>query len=233
MIKETIGNATLYLGDCLPIMAQFKNLELDAVVTDPPYGIGASNDLRANTKYGKSLARCNSYGFKEWDNKSLGLKYFIQMKRIAEYQIIFGGNYFNLGETSCYLVWDKKNGDNGYADCELAWTNLKQAVRMISYRWHGMLQENMKDKEIRVHPTQKPVKVIEWCIEQIKLKPDSTIIDPFMGSGTTGVACHNLGHKFIGVEQDEEYFDIACKRIEQAQRQANLFEPEQLYASQF
>lgn len=218
--KEEIGNATLYLGDCLPIMAQFKNKELDAVVTDPPYGIGES---AGKNKSRSKLAVARDFGNKDWDNKTPSLKYFIQIKRIAIYQIIFGGNYFPVDPSPCWLVWDKVNGESDFADCELAWTNLKKAVRRIKYRWAGMLQENMKNKEERVHPTQKPAKVMEWCIEQIGLKPNSQIIDPFMGSGTTGVACHNLGHRFIGVEQDEEYFDIACKRIEHAQRQLKLF----------
>ncbi len=218
--KEVIGNATLYLGDCLYVMAQFKNKELDAVVTDPPYGKKeAGKDRRGKSERARN---CHFFANKGWDKAAPKPKYFIQIKRIAEYQIIFGGIHFNLGETSCYLVWDKVNS-GGFADCELAWTNLKQVVRLIRYRWNGMIQENMKDRVVRVHPTQKPVKVMEWCIEQIKLKPDSTIIDPFMGSGTTGIACHRLGHKFIGVEQDEEYFDIACKRIERAHRQLNLF----------
>ena len=222
--KEIIGDATLYLGDCLPVMEAMKDKEIDAVVTDPPYGIGEAagkNISRAN------LALPTDYGNKEWDNKPPDSRYFIQIKRVAEYQIIFGGNYFNLGETSCYLIWNKKNGNSDFADCELAWTNLKQAVRMFTWQWHGMIRQGEMDKvknyTPRVHPTQKPVRLIEWCIERIKLKPESTIIDPFMGSGTTGIACHRLGHKFIGVEQEEEYFDIACKRIEQAQRQANLF----------
>ena len=226
MIKETIGNAVLYQGDCLEVMAQFKNKELDAVVTDPPYGIGVTDK---ETVGGKHLAEPMRFKLSEWDSTVPSLKYFIQIKRISNWQVIFGGNYFELDASPCWLVWDKKNSGN-FADCELAWTNLKQAVRLIRYRWNGMLQENMKYKEKRVHPTQKPVKVIEWCIEQIKLKANSIIIDPFMGSGTTGIACHNLGHRFIGVEQDPDYFDIACNRIEKAQRQANLFEPEQMVA---
>lgn len=232
MIKEIIGNAVLYQGDCLEVMEQFEDKELDAVVTDPPYGIriiktGKIGDENMH-RGPKGLIKGASTIFKksDWDNSIPDIKYFLQIKRIADYQIIFGGNYFNLGPTSCFLVWDKKNGASPLSDCELAWTNLKQAVRKIEWLSCGMFRQgemNRKTYTPRVHPTQKPVKVMEWCIEQIKLKPESTIIDPFMGSGTTGVACHNLGHRFIGVEQDAEYFDIACKRIETAQRQLNLF----------
>ena len=221
MRKEIIGNATLYLGDCLEVLSNFETKEVDAIITDPPYGIGEAA--------GKNLSRGNwadptDYGNKSWDNKIPNQRIFTQIKRSSCKLAIFGGNYFpNLAPSSCWLVWDKCNGSSDFADCELVYTNLKKAVRKLKYRWQGMLQENMKDKEIRVHPTQKPIKVMEWVIDQCDLKPDSLIVDPFMGSGTTGVAAHNMGHRFIGVEKEPDYFDIACKRIEQAQRQGILF----------
>lgn len=143
------------------------------------------------------------------------------MQDKSQHQIIFGGNYFALPPTSCVLVWDKDNGANDFADCELAWTNLKKAVRMKKWTWHGMRQENMSRKEERVHPTQKPTGIMEWAISQA---PDDvvTICDPFMGSGTTGVAAMNLEKRFIGIERERKYFDIACERISQAQAQGRL-----------
>jgi site-specific DNA-methyltransferase (adenine-specific)/modification methylase len=119
-------------------------------------------------------------------------------------------------------VWDKENGNNGYADCELAWTNLDAAVRRFRWRWAGMLQENMTDKEPREHPTQKPVALMAWCITQAGTP--RTVLDGFMGSGTTGVAAVRMGCTFTGIERDQRYFDIACRRIEDAQRQSQLFE---------
>lgn len=218
--KEIIGNATLYLGDCLPIMEGMKENEVDAVVTDPPYGLGEA--AGKNESRGK-LAKATMFTSKAWDNSTPNSDIFTHVKRISCYQVIFGGNYFDLEPTSCWLVWDKVNGDSDFADCELAWTNLKKAVRLIKYRWAGMLQQDMKNKEERVHPTQKPIPVMVWCIGHLPIEEDSLILDPFMGSGTTGIAAHKTGHRFIGIEQDEDYFNIACKRIEQAQKQGNLF----------
>jgi len=135
-------------------------------------------------------------------------------------QIIFGGNYFDLPPTSCFLVWDKDNtGD--FADAELAWTNLKKAVRLKKWRWNGMLQENMKQKETREHPTQKPVPIMEWCLTHAK--EAKTVFDPFMGSGTTGVAAVKMGKIFTGIEREPKYFDIACRRIEEATKQNDMF----------
>lgn len=216
-----IGNATLYLGDCREILPTLP--KVDAVITDPPYGIGADKNLRANQQHGKAVAPSKDYGVGNWDSLPAPKLIFDWILSQPGEFIIWGGNYFNLPPQPCWLVWDKDNGDNGYADCELAWTNLERAVRKFRWRWMGMLQEQAGDrKQEREHPTQKPIQLMEWCI---KLCDDpETILDPFMGSGTTGVACMNLGCKFIGVEISSVYFDIACRRIEDAQRQARLFQ---------
>jgi site-specific DNA-methyltransferase (adenine-specific)/modification methylase len=120
------------------------------------------------------------------------------------------------------LIWDKQNtGD--FADCELAWTNLPKAVRIFRHLWNGMIRAGEEKGQQRVHPTQKPIAVMQWCIEQAGMP--ETILDPFMGSGTTGVAAVRLGRKFIGIEREPRYFDIAIERITNAQRQESLFEP--------
>ena len=214
--KKIIDDAILYFGDCLEVMRGMPSKSVDAIVTDPPYGIGES--LGKNKSRGK-LAIAKDYGFKKWDARPPQLECFQEMNRVAKWQIIFGGNYFPVQPSSCWLVWDKKNGATDFADCELAWTNLKKSVRKIEWRWQGMLRSG---SDVRVHPTQKPLKVMAWCIEQL---PDecNTIFDPFMGSGTTGVACSELGKKFIGVELDGEYFEIAGKRIRLAHQQLKLF----------
>jgi site-specific DNA-methyltransferase (adenine-specific)/modification methylase len=218
MRKEIIGDCELYLGDCLEVMPTIENV--DAVVTDPPYGIGE------NSKKNKSrggLAKPNDYGDYDWDNVSVEnlYRHITSARSRSKYQIIFGGNYYDLPPTSCWLVWDKLNGNNDFADCELAWTNLKQAVRVKRHLWNGMLRAGEERNVKRVHPTQKPIEVMRWCIEQIPAC--QTILDPFMGSGTTGVACVKLGRKFIGIELEEKYFDIACKRIEDAYKQPDMF----------
>lgn len=214
--KVIIGNAELYCGDCAVILPQLDNVDL--ILTDPPYGI---NEAAGKNKSRTKAAAAKDYGNDTWDSKPPSRWLFDLMREKSKNQIIFGGNYFELPPTKCFLVWDKDNtGD--FADCELAWTNLNKAVRIKKWRWNGMLQENMKKKELREHPTQKPSAIIEWAIS---LAPTETcsILDPFMGSGTTGVACHKMGKRFIGIERERKYFDIACRRIEDAQKQEDLF----------
>ena len=215
MREEIIGDARLILGDCREVLSTLSGV--DAVVTDPPYGIGES---RSGNGTRSALAISRDYGEAAWDDRPIDDSLLVLVRSVSPLQIIFGGNYYPLPPSSCWLVWDKLNGENDFADCELAWTNLRGAVRRIQYRWHGMIRQNNEPRGD--HPTQKPVGVMTWCIEQL---PDGceTILDPFMGSGTTGVACARLGRKFIGIEIEPKYFDIACRRIEQAQCQKDLF----------
>ena len=215
--KVVIGEQTLYWGDSTEVL---PIIEFDAIITDPPYGIGADKNLRANKKQGKAAAPSKDYGKKEWDNVAPDLAAIVSVDVPS---IIWGGNYFVLPPQKCWLVWDKENGNNGYADCELAWTNLDKAVRLIKWKWQGMLQKYMgHKKEVRVHPTQKPVGVMEWCITHLP-KEVVTILDPYMGSGTTLVACAKMGRKGIGIELDEEYFNIACERVREAYRSPDMF----------
>lgn len=224
MQSETIGDCTLYLGDCTVILPQLQDFDL--ILTDPPYGIGADK--------GGGMSNCGEVKKYEgnWDSKPPPFWLFLLMVNKGTNSIFWGGNYFGLPPSSCWLVWDKDNGKNPFADCELAWTNLEKAVRMIKHTWHGMRQQNMKQKEKRVHPTQKPVPVMEWCLTHA---PDAkTVCDPFMGSGTTGVACARKGLHFVGIEREAKYFEIACERITEAYRtRPRLFEtakkkPEQM-----
>jgi site-specific DNA-methyltransferase (adenine-specific)/modification methylase len=213
---ERIGNATLYLGDCLEILPTLP--KVDAVITDPPYGIGEAAGKNASRG---NIAVAKDFGVAEWDNETAEEAVALAIS-LATYSIVFGGNFYTLPPTSCWLVWDKMNGNNDFADCELAWTNIPKAVRRLRYLWNGMLKAA---GELRGdHPTQKPVGVMAWCLQQLP-ESASTILDPFMGSGTTGVACAQLGRKFIGIEIEPKYFDIACRRIEQAYAQGKLFEP--------
>jgi len=216
-MKVEIGNATLYLGDCADVLSTIE--KVDAVITDPPYGINENSKKVASRG---NMAKPKDYGDFDWD-KSPPPDELIELIRIkGKYQAFFGGNYFTLPPTSCWLVWDKLNGDNDFADCELAWTNWPKAVRRLQWRWNGMIRQG---NEERYHPTQKPLEVMKWVIE---LCPKSdTILDPFMGSGTTGVGAIQMGKKFIGIEREKQYFDIACKRIEQAISQPQLFAHEQ------
>jgi site-specific DNA-methyltransferase (adenine-specific)/modification methylase len=199
--KEQIADATMYLGDCLEILPTLP--KVDAVITDPPYGLGiAANPVRQ--KHDKS----------DWDAATPDAALFDALREMSESQVIWGGNYFPLPPHQMFLVWDKvQPEDFSLAMCEQAWTNVKRPAKLfrMSVRAYGDRQ----------HPTQKPVELIEWCIKHVG--SPALVLDPFMGSGTTGVACANLGRKFIGIEIEPKYFDIACERIDNAYRQQRMF----------
>lgn len=213
--KVIIGNAELYCGDCMEILPTLP--KVDAVITDPPYGINENHKKIASRV---KLAAPIDYGEVNWDKKPITKELVDLCVSKGDASIIWGGNYFEVSPSSKWLVWDKINGESDFADCELAWTNIKGAVRQFRHMWNGMLRDSEKETQ-RVHPTQKPIVLMQWCIQQAGMP--ETVLDPFMGSGTTGVACMNLDRKFIGIELEPKYFDIACKRIERAQQQLKLF----------
>ena len=206
-----IGDATLYLGDGLDILPTLG--KVDAVVTDPPYGIGINRSNRLSVSRG--------FGGETWDEQPANMSWLLPMGVPA---IVWGGNYFDLPATRAPLVWDKANAGRDFADFEMAWTNLDMVARRIVMR--PMNMDGGKQ-----HPTQKPVRVMRWCLDFI---PDARIIiDPYMGSGSTGVACAHKGLTFIGIEREPSYFGIACERIQKAYDQPDLFieqtkKPEQL-----
>lgn len=215
----TIGRATLYLGDCQDILPTLPRVDL--VCTDPPYGIRADRNMAkaGGTVVGEGHRRVakREYEATDWD-RPVDAQTLAAVRAGGRWQIIFGGNYYDCPASTCWLVWDKEVNGN-FADCELAWTNLPKAVRRIRHLWNGFAREG---NEVRFdHPTQKPLAVMKWAIGHA---PHSeTILDPFMGSGTTGVAAVQMGRDFIGIEREPRYFDIACKRIDDAQRQKDLF----------
>lgn len=214
----------VYNCDCLELMREMvkQGIVVDWLITDPPYGIG--EDGKSNHSRSK-LAKSKEYTPKEWDKKRISKEYFELMKKVSKNQIIFGGNYYTdyLPPSSCWIVWDKQNGDNDFADCELAWCSLNKAVRKFEYRWAGMLQGNMRNKEIRIHPTQKPLPLLTWILNNYTKQGD-LIFDPFMGSFTTAVACHKLQRRFIGAELDKEYFDKGYERLNKVKAQISFFD---------
>jgi DNA modification methylase len=219
MTQITIGNATLYHGDCREILPTLGRV--DAVLADPPYGIKVDREMasKSGTRYGKAMAAKSHYEASGWDDVAMSPDIAETLRAMSEHQILWGGNYYGLPASRCWLVWDKQvNG--AFADCELAWTNLDKPVRKFSWMWNGMLRQG--DEARNGHPTQKPLRLMEWCLSFL---PDAkTILDPYMGSGTTGVACANFGRHFTGIEIERKYFDIACERIEAAHSQSRLFD---------
>ena len=214
---ERIGDATLYLGDCREILPTLG--KVDAVVTDPPYGIDYGKRMKGkgDGNGGLDANRWKDYGSFTWDESRPSRETFDAIRSAAPKQIIWGGNYFTdyLPPTMQWLVWDKCQRDFSLADFEVAWSSQSAASRIFDYSRPEALRDG------REHPTQKPVALMEWCLGFL---PNArTILDPFMGSGTTGVACAKLDRAFIGIEREPTYFDIACRRIEEAYKQPRLF----------
>lgn len=200
----TIGRATLYLGDCRDIVRELGGF--DALVSDPPYGIGITRSNR--------LAVSRGMGGKSWDDETPTAEFLAEISGKCEQSILWGGNYFQLPPARCVLVWDKQNDGRDFADLEMAWTNIDAVARIFRLRPMGM-------DDGKVHPTQKPIRLMKWCLG--KLDAPQTILDPYMGSGSTGCAAVAMGMSFTGIERDPDYFRIACKRIEDAQRQGDFF----------
>ena len=203
--EETIGDCRLINADCMEVLETLG--KMDAVVTDPPYGINyAANPIVGKGKKSSNHAR------KSWDMRAPDVGAFVER---ATWAIVWGGNYFHLPPTRCWLSWFKPDAPPSLGNFELAWTNLDRTTRQLSV---SIAETNAE----RVgHPTQKPLKLIQWCLGF--LPEVRSITDPFMGSGTTGVACAKAGLAFVGMESDPDYFDIACRRIEQAYKQPDLF----------
>lgn len=207
----------IHHGDCLELMKDIPDGSIDVVITDPPYGIlGGSKSIG-----GSKLYRANEYNL-EWDNERMSEDVFKEFQRISNHQIIFGYNYFSdfLPTTNALIVWDKKEKNNwfdNFSDGEVIWTSYKEPLRIYRHLWMGALRRGKRIK--RQHPTQKPVELMEWIINNYT-KEGQTILDPFLGSGTTAIAALNTGRFFIGIEKEKEYVDIANKRIEEHQEKA-------------
>ena len=211
----------VYLMDCVAGMKEYPDKFFDLAICDPPYGLGASSNafLRKGKQTGKSLCKSGiRYEAKSWDNQTPQTEYFLELFRVSRNQIVWGANHFISRmpyDSSCWIVWDKDNGENLYADCELAWTSFDKAVRKYRFKWHGMLQENMKAKEQRMHPTQKPVRLYEWLLKNYASKGDK-ILDTHLGSGSSRIAAQKMGFDFYGFEIDPDYFSASEKRFKEA-----------------
>ena len=222
MIEEHLQDITLIHGDCMDYMKSLPDKAFDLAIVDPPYGIGESGESNHSRDKLAKAKRYKNYAGNDLEPPSV--EYFKELLRVSENQIIWGANHFisrNPIDSSCWIVWDKNNSGD-FADCELAWTSFKSAVRLFKFTWNGMLQENMKDKEIRQHPNQKPVQLYKWLLKNYA-NPTDTILDTHGGSFSSAIAAHDGHFKFTGIELDADYYEAAKKRIIYHQRQQNLF----------
>ena len=215
--------------DCLELMRTLPDNHFQLAIADPPYGIG--EDGPKNRSRGK-CARPTLYTPKDWDKSAPEKEFFAELTRVCKHCIIWGANHFieNIPNqnASCWIVWDKENGGNDFADCELAWTNFPSAVRRFKFRWAGMLQGNMANKEHRIHPTQKPVALYVWLLNTYAKQGD-TIFDPMMGSQSSRIAAYKLGFDYVGCELDKEYFTKGCERFERECKGITINESGQRY----
>jgi len=207
--------------DCMEYMKTCKDNEFDLAIVDPPYGI----DIAKKGKVGVAkLAKVKNYGAKDWDKTAPKHDYFSELQRVSKEQIIWGANHFMdriIKGSPCWVVWDKDNTGN-FADCELAYTSFKTAVRKFEYRWNGMLQGDMKNKEHRIHPTQKPIKLYDWLLTNYA-EPGQKILDTHLGSGSSAISAHYFGVDFVGMEIDEDYYKAAVERFDRETSQVDMF----------
>jgi site-specific DNA-methyltransferase (adenine-specific) len=198
--------------DCMEGMARYPDKYFDLAIVDPPYGIG--EDGSKNHTRGKLAIAKNYISFAGNDISAPEINYFNELIRISKNQIIWGANHFIEKipyNASCWIVWNKDNGETDFADCELAWTSFKTAVRIFKWKWNGMLQQNMKEKEQRIHPTQKPVALYKWLLHNYAKQGDK-ILDTHLGSGSSRIAAYEMGFNFTAFELDKEYFEAQEKR---------------------
>lgn len=197
------GGITIYNADCREILPHLPPVDL--VLTDPPYGIGACN--RSDGGVGSIVSGSKFYGRESWDLEPIAQGTIETVVSLGQDSIVWGGNYYSLPPSPCWLVWDKMQRDFTFADAEMAWTNLKKAVRLYSFSRGQLVAEG------KFHPTQKPTSLIVWSIGHSQTS--GLILDPFMGSGTTLVAAKQLGRRAIGIEIEEKYCAIAVQRLQQ------------------
>ena len=216
------GKIHLYNGDCMDLLKQTPDKYYSLALVDPPYGIG--EDGSNNHSRGKFATSKNYKSYYGGDKESPPKEYFDELIRVSNNQIIWGANHFISKipfDSSCWIVWDKDNGETDFADCELAYTSFDSAVRKFKWRWQGMLQENMKNKQIRIHPNEKPIQLYKWILKNYAKEGD-TILDTHFGSLSIGIACHDMGFELTAIELDEDYYEAGKNRLINHQRQLNL-----------
>jgi site-specific DNA-methyltransferase (adenine-specific) len=207
--------------DNMELMARYEDNYFDLAIVDPPYGIDADKKNSVKKMQSKKSASLSvNYGSQTWDNAIPNDDYFAELKRVSKRQIVWGANFFNL--QGGMLYWHKHVTMPTYSQGELAWLSWLNKIDFVDIAWHGMIQHDMKNKEVRIHPTQKPVKLYEWLLMNYAKEGDK-ILDTHLGSGSIAIACHNLGYDLTACELDPDYYAAAMKRIDNHKNQTRLF----------
>ena len=217
------GLITFIHGDCMELMRRTPDKYYDLCIVDPPYGIGRDNQTSTICKNSKHNRK--HFEKKNWDNEIPTKEYFNELFRISKNQIIWGANHFieRINKnSSCWIVWDKNKVGGYFADAELAWTSFDTAVRTFKWTWHGFIQQNMGNKQERIHPTEKPIQLYQWILQNYAKEGD-LILDTHLGSASIAIACHREKFSLVGCELVKEYYDNGLKRLENEQMQTTLF----------
>ena len=222
-VLPAVPSSEVYLEDCVTALKRFNDNHFDLAIVDPPYGINADikNNGKNSDRHEKtSLAKINTYKKTNWDNETPNEDYFNELKRVSKKQIIWGANFFGL--VGGMLYWHKGVTMPTYSTGELAWLSWMRKIDFVNITWHGMLQHNMKDKEQRIHPTQKPVALYDWLLSNYAKEGD-LILDTHLGSGSSRIAAYKGGFNFVGFEIDQEYYEKQEKRFNDFKSQLRLF----------
>lgn len=211
----------VYLEDCVKALKRYADNHFDLAIVDPPYGININHSMGRRKNEKKS-----DYKKSDWDKQPPSLEYFYELFRVSKNQIVWGANHFISRmpyDSTCWLLFDKKVSEEvSFAQYEMAWTSLNGTCKKFDYRWSGMLQENMKDKEIRIHQTQKPIALYDWILQKFAKQGD-LILDTHLGSGSSRIAAYKNGFNFVGFEIDSDYFNAQEKRFNEFKSQLRLF----------
>ena len=217
----------VYNIDCMQYMESLPDNYFDLAIIDPPYGLG-EDGLSNHNRGCKAIAK--KYKISTWDKTPVKKNILEEVIRVSKNQIFWGANHYISRipfDSSCWLVWDKDNGKTDFADCEIAYTSFKTAIRKFKFKWQGMIQGNMKNKEIRIHPTQKPIALYKWILKNYA-KPGNLIFDSHLGSGSSRIAAYDLGFDFYGTELDIDYFNDSQERFKNHVANGSLFCAEEI-----
>ena len=213
----------LYNMDCMEGMKQFPDKYFELAIADPPYFKGVANEKFYGAEVSTTRVKRLCSSSKHWDDGIPNQSYYNELVRVSKHQIIWGCNYYTFNQPSGRIVWDKENDSSTFSNCELASISLIDSVKIFRYMWNGMLQGNMKNKEIRIHPTQKPVALYKWLLTNYAKQGDK-ILDTHVGSASSLIACEDLGYDYIGFEIDKDYYTGAQERLEAFKAQVNMFD---------